>query len=203
MLLTRQEGVTLGRKIYFKHGVMGSSKSLDLIRAEYNYRERGLETIVFTPATDTRNDGKIKSRIGLSVDAIVIKKSDNVFTIVEAELAKGHDIKVIYVDEVHFLQPVQIDQLGVVADTFAISVLCYGLRTDFRNQLFPASKRLFEIADEIEEIKAMCECGKKAVCNARFLNGKPTKTGEQIMVGDQEYKSFCRKCYNNLFVKGS
>ena len=190
----------MGRKVYFKHGVMGSSKSLDLIRAEYNYRERGLETIIFTPAIDTRNDGKIKSRIGLSVNAIVVKKSDNIFKLMEAELAKGRDIKVVYVDEAHFFHPEQIDQLGQLADTFAISVLCYGLRTDFRNQLFPASKRLLEIADEIEEIKAMCDCGKKAICNARFIDGIPTKTGEQIMVGDQEYKAFCRKCYNNLFT---
>ena len=190
----------MGKKIHFKHGVMGASKSLDLIRAEYNYRERGLSTIVFTPALDTRNDGKIKSRIGLSVDAILLKKSDNVFEIVKNELDSGRTIKVVFVDEVHFLQPDQIDQFGMIADTFEISVLCYRLRTDFRNKLFPASKRLFEIADEIEEIKAMCECGRKAICNARFINGKATKSGEQIMVGDQEYKSFCRGCYNNLFT---
>ena len=180
---------------------MGASKSLDLIRAEYNYRERGLETIVFTPATDTRSDGKIKSRIGLSVDAIVVKKTDSIFEITRNKLSNGHNIRAVFVDEVHFLQANQIDQLGMIADTFGISVLSYGLRTDFRSKLFPASKRLLEIADEIEEIKAMCECGKKAICNARFINGEPTKTGEQIFVGDQEYKSFCRGCYNNLFVE--
>ena len=180
---------------------MGASKSLDLIRAEYNYRERGLRTIVFTPAVDTRNDRKIKSRVGVSVDAIIIEKSDDIFKIVKNELINGNDIQAVFVDEIHFFQPAQIDQLGKIADTFDISIMCYGLRTDFQNKLFPATERLFEIADELEEIKAMCECGRKAICNARFVNGKPTKTGEQIMVGDQEYKSFCRGCYNNLFAK--
>ena len=191
----------MGRKVHFKHGVMGASKSLDLIRAEYNYRERGLRTIVFTPAVDTRNDRKIKSRVGVSVDAIIIEKSDDIFKIVKNELINGNDIQAVFVDEIHFFQPAQIDQLGKIADTFDISIMCYGLRTDFQNKLFPATERLFEIADELEEIKAMCECGRKAICNARFVNGKPTKTGEQIMVGDQEYKSFCRGCYNNLFAK--
>ena len=189
----------MGKKIHFKHGVMGSSKSLDLIRADYNYRERGLGTIIFTPAVDTRNDGKIKSRVGLSVDANVITKTDNIFEIVKKELSNGRKIEVIFIDEVHFFQPAQIDQIGLIADTFEISSLCYGLRTDFQCKLFPASERLFEIADELEEIKAICECGRKAICNARFINGKATKSGEQIMVGDQEYKSFCRGCYNNLF----
>jgi thymidine kinase len=193
----------MGRKIYFKHGVMGSSKSLDLIRAEYNYRERGLGTIVFTPAVDTRNDGKIKSRIGLSLDAIVVSKIDNIFTIVKDELKNGRNIEVVFADEIHFLQPIQIDQLGEIADTLQIPVLGYGLRSDFQHRLFPASQRLFEIADEFEEIKAMCGCGRKAICNARFINGRPTKTGEQIMVGDQEYKAFCRGCYNNLFADNS
>jgi thymidine kinase len=190
----------LGRKIHFKHGVMGSSKSLDLIRAEYNYRERGHDTIVFSPAVDTRNDGKVKSRIGLSVDAVIVKKNDNVFETIKNMLSKGLNIEVIFADEVHFLQPAQIDQFAKIADTFDISVLCYGLRTDFQCRLFPASARLFEVADEIEEIKAICQCGRKAICNARFVDGVPTKTGEQIMVGDQEYKSFCRGCYNNLFI---
>ncbi len=189
----------MGRKVHFKHGVMGASKSLDLIRAEYNYRERGLGTIVLTPAVDTRNDGKIKSRVGVSVDAIVIQKTDNIFDIVKNEIAK-RKVEVVFVDEIHFIQPAQIDQLGRIADTFETSVLCYGLRTDFQNKLFPASERLFEIADEIEEVKAMCECGRKAICNSRFVNGKPTKTGEQIMVGNLEYKSFCRGCYNSLFT---
>jgi len=191
----------MGRKVHFKHGVMGASKSLDLIRAEYNYRERGLGTIVLTPAVDTRNDGKIKSRVGVSVDAIVVNKSENIFTIVKNKLDNGCNIEVVFIDEVHFLQDNQVDQLGQIADTYDISIMCYGLRTDFQNKLFPASKRLFEISDELEEIKAMCECGRKAICNARFVNGTPTKTGDQIMVGDQEYKSFCRGCFNNLFKK--
>jgi thymidine kinase len=193
------------KKVYFKYGVMGSSKSLDLIRAEFNYRERGMDTFVITPAIDTRNDGKIKSRVGVSVKAHAISKDENIYEIIRNEI-KGNkrDIKALFVDEVHFLTIEQIDQLTDVADELFITVICYGLRTDFKSKMFPASKRLLEVADEIEEIIAMCDCGRKATYNARFVNGKPALGGRQIHIGDEEYRSFCRKCYKMLYkdVKG-
>ena len=189
------------KKVYFKYGVMGSSKSFDLIRAEFNYRERGMDTFVITAAIDTRNDGMIKSRIGVSVGAYAISKDENIYDIVKNELkSKKRDIKVVFVDEVHFFSTEQIDQLTDIADELLITVICYGLRTDFKSKMFPGSRRLLEVADEIEEIKAMCDCGRKATYNARFVNGKPVMGGRQIHIGDEEYKSFCRKCYKRLYI---
>ena len=188
------------KKVYFKYGVMGSSKSFDLIRAEFNYRERGMDTFVITPAIDTRNDGMIKSRVGVSVNAYVLGKDDNIYQIVKKKIrGRKKDIKAIFVDEVHFLTVEQIDQLTCIADELFITILCYGLRTDFKSKMFPASKRLFEVADNIEEIKAMCDCGRKATYNARFIDGKPALGGRQIHIGNEEYKSFCRKCYKKLY----
>ena len=190
------------KKVYFKYGVMGSSKSFDLIRAEFNYRERGMDTFVITAAIDTRNDGMIKSRIGVSVGAYAISKDENIYDIIKNELkSKKRNIKVVFVDEVHFFSTEQIDQLTDIADELLITVICYGLRTDFKSKMFPGSRRLLEVADEIEEIKAMCDCGRKATYNARFVNGKPVMGGRQIHIGDEEYKSFCRKCYKRLYEK--
>lgn len=188
------------KKVYFKYGVMGSAKSLDLIRAEYNYRERGMETIVFIPEIDTRSGGKIWSRLGITLEGIKVKKKDNVFEIVQHHIKKiKRDIKSVFVDDVHFLSAKQIDEMGDIADKLNIPVLCYGLRSDFRGLLFEASKRLLELADEIEEIKAMCDCGKKAIMNARFINNKPVRTGKQIVIGAEQYNSYCRSCYKKLF----
>jgi thymidine kinase len=190
----------MSRKVYFKHGVMGSSKSLDLIRAEYNYRERGMDTLVFVPEIGTRCGGKVLSRVGLSVDAIIVSEKDDFYAVIK-KLTKldGKNVKAIFVDEAHFFTIKQIDQLTDVADKLNIPVLCYGLRTDFRNILFPASARLLEVADSIEEIKAMCECGRKATYNTRFVDGKPASSGEQFVVGAEQYQSYCRNCYKKLF----
>ncbi len=123
------------------------------------------------------------------------------------QLVKGRmetckeQIRVLFVDESHFLEKEQIDQLSDVADDLNIPVICYGLRTDFRGLLFESSKRLLELADEIEEIKAVCECGRRANFTARFVNGKPVKSGDQILIGAEQYASYCRLCYKNLFRK--
>ncbi|MCP4177003.1 MAG: thymidine kinase [bacterium] len=190
----------MSKKIYFKHGVMGSAKSLDLIRAEYNYRERGMATLVFVPKIGTRCGGQVLSRVGLAVPATIVSKADDFYEMIEKIIKiEKKNIKAVFLDEAHFFTVDQIDQLTEVADRLDIPVLCYGLRTDFRNKLFPASVRLLEVADSIEEIKAMCDCGKKATYNARFIGGKPVKSGEQFMVGDEQYRSYCRNCYKNLF----
>ncbi len=188
------------KKVYFKYGVMGSAKSLDLVRAEYNYRERGMDTIVFMPEMDTRTSKKVWSRVGVSVNALPVSSRENLFVLVKKEIEENkRHVKAVFVDEVNFMTAVQIDQLADVADYLNIPVLCYGLRTDFRTQLFEGSRRLLEIADEIEEIKAMCECGRKAICTARFVDGKPVNSGEQIVIGVEQYNSYCRSCYKKLF----
>lgn len=188
-------------KVHFKYGVMGSAKSMDLIRTEYNYRERGMETLVFISHVDTRAGGKVWTRIGNTLEGRVIQEDDDLLAIVRQQQNDSkHPLRGVFVDDAHFLPARQIDQLGAVADHLDIRVLCYGLRCDFRGILFEGSKRLFELADEIEEIKALCACGKNATLNARFVDGRPVKTGEQISVGSEHYNSYCRKCYNQLFA---
>ena len=181
---------------------MGSSKSFDLIRVEYNYCERGMKTLVLVPEIDTRSSGKIVSRAGFTVDAITVSPSDNLFELAKHKIqTHQEEIKAIFVDESHFLQKEQIDQLSDIADFLNIPVICYGLRTDFRGLLFEASKRLLELADEIEEIKAVCECGRRANFTARFIDGKAINSGDQILIGAEQYASYCRQCYKNLFIK--
>lgn len=190
------------KKLYFKYGVMGSSKSFDLIRIEYNYRERGMKTLVLVPEIDTRSSGKIISRTGFSVDATTVSPVENLYLLAKTRLETNkEDIKVIFIDESHFLQKEQIDQLSDIADSLNIPVICYGLRTDFRGLLFEASKRLMELADEIEEIKAVCKCGRRANFTARFIDGKAINSGEQILIGAEQYASYCRHCYKNFFNK--
>lgn len=120
------------KKLYFKYGVMCSSKSFDLIRIEYNYREKGLKTLILVPESDTRNSGKIVSRTGFSVNANAISQTENLFDFAKNRIEVNHEeIKVIFVDESHFLKKEQIDQLSDIADFLNIPVICYGLRTDF------------------------------------------------------------------------
>lgn len=183
-------------KLYFKHGVMGASKSLDLIRSNFNYRERGLDTLVFTPTKDTRKEiNKITSRTGMSVEAIPILEKNNIFDIAQWQIEiRNRKIKAIFIDEINFLTTQQIEQLADIVDILEVSVLAYGLKNDFQSHLFPATKRLLELADEIEEIKAMCWCGKKATQNPRIINDHVVREGEQIQVGGNElYTPLCRK----------
>ena len=161
-----------------------------------------MKTLVLVPEIDTRSSGKIVSRTGFSVDATTVSQSENLFELAKYKIQTQHEeIKAIFVDESHFLQKEQIDQLSDIADSLNTPVICYGLRTDFRGLLFESSKRLLELADEIEEIKAVCECGRRANFTARFINGKAIKSGEQILIGSEQYASYCRQCYKNLFPK--
>lgn len=174
----------------------GSGKSIDLLKVAYNYEQRGHKVLLLTPSLDNRyGSSKITTRIGLSKDVLGVNFDDNIFDIFKN---KYNDVACVLVDEVQFLTTIQIDELSSIVDFFNIPVICYGLRTDFKTFSFEGSKRLLEIADTIEEIKTICQCGNKAIYNARFLNGNITNEGKQVMLGDLEYKSLCRKCYNNL-----
>ena len=193
-------------KLHFIHGVMASSKSLRLLATAHDFDEKNIPILVIKPSADTR-DGEdiIKSRAGLERECVSVDSNINLFELVGkvnrvkmASLQEG--IKWVLVDECQFLTEEQVDQLSDIVDFMNIDVICYGLRTDFKSKLFPASKRLFELADGIEEIKSTCQCGKKASINARFSpEGNIITEGSQILVGgDDLYRAICRKCWKNL-----
>lgn len=190
-------------KIKFNYGAMGSGKSLHLIATAHNFKVHSIPFIVLKSKIDDR-DGEdvVHSRAIGDIECVGISTSDNIFELVSNYLnadlfygAKG--LKWILIDECQFLTEKQVDELAAVADNFGTNVLCYGLRTDFKTQLFPGSKRLFEIADSFEEIKSSCYCNSKTIFNARInKDGEIVTDGEQIEVGgDDRYVSLCRKCY--------
>ena len=189
-------------KLYFRYGAMGSSKSANILMVRYNYEERGQYAILLKPRTDDRDgEHKIQSRIGLSAPAEYVddflKEISKLWNGKETEyLYHGKKVNAILVDEAQFLSPEEVDALSVIVDFYEIPVLCYGLRTDFLNHLFPGSRRLMEIADVIEEVPTVCWCGKRAQCNTRYSNGKIVREGAQIMLGSNEsYVALCRKHY--------
>lgn len=208
-------------RLYFKFGAMGSSKTANALMTRFNYLEKNHSVWLVKPQTDTRDDytdenGNIvtvvKSRIGLEAPAYVIKENDNIITlyknssadiVVNNEITKTSKIDVIICDECQFFTEEQIDQLKYIAETSDIPVICFGLRSDFRTKLFPGSKRLFEIADSITEVKSVCDCGKKAIVNARFdCNGNIVTDGAQVEIGGNEkYKSMCWSCWQKLINK--
>ena len=184
-------------KLYFKYGAMGSSKTAQVLTTKFNYEERGMRVWLIKPATDNRDgDDVIKSRIGLSAPCDAIEKDFNIYSIFEWEHS---DANVIIADECQFFSEEQIDQLRSIVNEKNVPVLCFGLRTDFLTRLFPGSKRLFEVADSITEIKTICECGSKATVNARInRNGKIVTRGEQILLGGNDrYIAICHKCYTD------
>lgn len=190
-------------KLRFIYGAMGSSKSLRLLASAHDFDEKNIPILVFKPSIDTRDgEGLVKTRAGLERKCINIDSDVNIFKVVNEynhiKMAKLEgELKWILVDECQFLTEEQIDQLSEVVDTLGIEVICYGLRTDFKSKLFPSSKRLFELADEVDEVKSLCDCGKRASINARFdSEGNIITEGNQVMVGgDDLYKPICRKCW--------
>ncbi len=187
-------------KLYFRYGAMGSGKSIDLLKVAHNYEEKGQKVLLFTPSADTRNGiGNITTRIGLQREAHAIDKNFDIYVYVSNISEKPN---AILVDEAQFLTKAHVIQLTNIVDFLDIPVICYGLKSDFRCELFEGSKALVEFADSIEEIKTICECGKKATINMRCINGTPTIKGEQILIGGNEsYKSVCRKCYKRYLEK--
>ena len=180
-------------KLYFYYAAMNAGKSTVLLQSSYNYHERGLTTLLFTPAIDTRfQKGVIHSRIGLSEAAILFEKQDDLLRPVKAQETMP---ACILVDEAQFLTREQVYQLTEITDQLDIPVLAYGLRTDFRGELFEGSQYLLAWADEIVEIKTICHCGKKATMILRLNEqGKVVSEGDQILIGGNDlYTSTCRK----------
>ena len=183
-------------KLYFKYGAMGSSKTAQALITKYNYEENGLNVWLIKPSADTR-DGQdiLKSRIGLQAAVEVIPPSMDVRERFR-KTQEGH-CNVIIVDECQFLTSRQIDQLREIVDDCNIPVMCFGLRTDFQTRLFPGSLRLMEVADTIQEIKTICDCGAKATVNARIdSTGHIITQGAQVVLGGNDsYIAMCHKCY--------
>ena len=183
-------------KLYFKYGAMGSSKTAQALITKYNYEENGLQVWLIKPSADVR-DGEdiLRSRIGLQAKVTVIPPEQDVYLRFKEEKEGACDV--IIVDECQFLTGPQIDQLRNIVNDYDIPVMCFGLRTDFLTHLFPGSLRLMEVADTIQEIKTICDCGAKATVNARIdSSGHIVTEGEQVVLGGNDaYIAMCHKCY--------
>ena len=182
-------------KLYFKYGAMGSSKTAQALITKYNYEENGLKVWLIKPSADVRDGADIlRSRIGLEAKVQVISPEMNVYTLFRETRS---DCNVIIVDECQFMTPEQIDQLREIANDYEIPVMCFGLRTDFLTKLFPGSLRLLEVADTIQEIKTICDCGEKATVNARIdSDGHIVTEGAQVQLGGNDsYIAMCHRCW--------
>ena len=188
-------------KLYFYYSSMNAGKSSSLLQADFNYRERGMNTMLWTAAVDTRSAGMVQSRIGLEAEAHRFGHDTDLFNAIAVAHenedendfgSKGLDC--VLVDEAQFLTPQQVWQLARICDEIGIPVLCYGLRTDFQGELFPGSASLLGIADALVELKAVCHCGRKATMNLRVDEaGEPIREGKQTAIGGNEsYLALCR-----------
>ena len=195
-------------KLYFRYGAMGCGKTMQLLQVAFNYEERGHKVCVIKPATDTKNGTKLLTRIGPERETDFCfdrdtNKSDKI-------CASSSDVQFVRVDEAQFLTPEQVDQLMEVTIDLGIPVMCYGLRLNFRREDggFEGATRLLQIAHDIEEIKTICECGRKATYNARFLDGKLVADGPDVLIDDGtivdiEYRAICPACYEKLLHLGA
>lgn len=191
-------------KLYFYYSSMNAGKSTTLLQSDYNYRERNMHTLVYTAAIDDRfGVGKVSSRIGISRDAQLFHKDSDLFTEIQ-QSNNEKKVDCILIDEAQFLTKKQVFQLSDVVDKLNIPVLCYGLRNDFRAELFEGSQYLLAWADKLVELKTICHCGKKANFVLRLNEkGEVIKDGEQIQIGGNEsYVSVCRQHYKEKIFQG-
>jgi len=182
-------------KLYFYYSAMNAGKSTILLQSSYNYRERGMNTLILTPELDTRfGTGKVSSRIGLEADAIVFDQAENLRHCVQTQV-EAAPLHCVFVDEAQFLTAKQVRQLSDVADQLGVPVMCYGLRTDFQGNLFDGSMQLLAWADVLTEVKTICHCGRKATMVLRIdQHGSPIQQGDQVQIGGNErYLSVCRR----------
>ena len=183
-------------KLYFKYGAMGSSKTAQALITKYNYEENDMKVWLIKPSADTRDGVQIlRSRIGLEAEVEVVTPETDILKRYEELLEERYDA--VIVDECQFLSEQQIDQLRAIVNDHRVPVMCFGLRTDFQTRLFPGSRRLMEVADTIQEIKTMCDCGAKATVNARIDGtGHIVTEGAQVVLGGNDsYIAMCHKCY--------
>jgi len=184
-------------KLYFRYGAMGCGKTMQLLQVAFNYEERGHQVCVMKPATDTKNDTKLFTRIGPERETdICFSREDDIFALVAENYA---GVACVLVDEAQFLTPDQADQLMQITIQLDIPVIAYGLRLNFRQKDggFEGATRLLQIAHDIEEIKTICKCGHKATCNCRFLNDKLVLDGPDVLIDGTtkiEYRALCPSC---------
>lgn len=184
-------------KLYFNYGAMGCSKSAQALMCKFNYEQRGFNVMLLKPSIDTRDykDNKpvIKSRIGIQSECEVFNKDESVLELYK-KLSKDKKYDVLIIDEAQFCTENQINECKEISEQ--ITVICYGLKTNFKSYLFEGSKRLIEIADNLNEIKSVCSCGANATVNARIIDGKLVTTGEEIQIGgDEKYEAMCYSCW--------
>ena len=183
-------------KLYFKYGAMGSSKTAQALITKYNYEENGLKVWLIKPSADVRDGAEmLRSRIGLEAQVEVIAPETDIWHRFQSTRQGACDV--IIADECQFFTPEQISQLRTIVNEADIPVMCFGLRTDFLTKLFPGSQRLLEVADTIQEIKTICDCGAKATVNARIdSNGRIVTQGEQVLLGGNDsYIAMCHRCW--------
>lgn len=185
-------------QLYYRYSTMNAGKSIELIKVAYNYEERGKRVLALTPSVDDRfGVGVIASRIGVTREAVAINDDTNILGLFMKENKKS-PIDCVLVDECQFLKKHHVQELVEIVDSCDVPVLAYGLKNDFKNELFEGSYYMLVYADKIEEIKTICWCGRKATMVARVVDGKFVKSGEQIVVGGNNmYVSLCRKHYND------
>lgn len=196
MLIQEQERISNMAKLYFRYGAMNCGKSTSLLQVAYNCNEKGKEAILIKPKSDKKGEDKVVSRIGISrhVDYL-IDEHEKIFDVIGEKI---NELDYILADEAQFFSEDQITELFVISKMYDISVICYGLKSDFKTNSFPGSKRLFELADELQELETICKCGTKARFNARVVNGKYVNEGEQVAIDGFDnvtYESLCGKCY--------
>lgn len=186
-------------KLYFRFSPMNTGKTTSLLMEAHSFESRGINILCIKPSIDNRDGSDvIKSRMGIERECLLVHPFNDIYEIVKDSVNdKNYKLNWILVDECQFLTAQQVDQLRRIVDDFEINVKCYGLRTDFRTKLFEGSKRLFEVADSIEEMKMSCDCGRKAIFNVRYNElGQVVTDGEQILIGGEDiYKAKCSKCY--------
>lgn len=188
-------------KLYFRYGAMNAGKSAALLSVAHNYEEKGMPIILLKPSIDTKGDNKVTSRIGIERDVDILLAPED---FILDKMSNKQKPWAIIVDEAQFLTPEQVEELFVITKIYDISVLCYGLRCDFQMKGFPGSTRLLELADDIEELKTICSCGKKATQNLRLINNQPVFEGEQVEIDGKsniQYTSVCGECYLKLKEK--
>ena len=194
-------------KLYFRYGTMGSAKTAMLLTQAYNFEERGMRYLCMKPIIDDREkDNVIRSRIGIERRCEWIYPDTDIYAAIKRlRDEKGVIFDWILVDEPQFLREQQVDQLARVVDEFGTNVVCYGLRTDFQSRMFEGSRRLFELADTIDEVKSTCSCGRKTIINARIdSSGNIVTEGSQVEIGgDDKYVSLCRRCWRNRRIEST